>query len=148
MTTHISYRHPISEDMDAVAKLCGELGYPSSPQAVADRLEQFIDHEDHLVIVAAEDPGEPVGWIHAFLAHRLESDTFAEIGGMVVAEGHRSMGIGATLLQKTEAWARLKGVPAIRVRSNIVRERAHRFYLCSGYSQGKTAHIFEKVFGG
>jgi hypothetical protein len=34
-----------------------------------------------------------VGWIHAFVAHGIESDAFAEIGGMVVSQKHRGIGI-------------------------------------------------------
>lgn len=127
-----------------MAELCRELGYPSSGVAVAARLARFAGQEDHVVVVAADDAGEPVGWIHAFVAHRVESDPFVELGGMVVAEVHRGQGIGKRLLHEVEEWAKARQVKTIRVRSNVVRERAHRFYIRAGYRSSKTSHVFQK----
>jgi GNAT superfamily N-acetyltransferase len=148
MSIQISHRKLATGDEKALADLCGELGYPSSAQDVADRLQRFVDRQDHLVLVAVDDSDEPVGWIHAFVAYRVESDPFVEIGGMVVAEDFRGVGIGSQLLDKAEEWARSQQVTAIRVRSNVVRERAHRFYLRAGYSQTKTSQVFQKPLRG
>ena len=107
-------------------------------------MSYFLDREDHFVLVATDDSDTLVGWIHAFLVHLVETDRFAEIGGMVVSEEHRCTGIGTQLLEKAEEWARSQKVMAIRVRSNVVRERAHDFYERSGYKQIKTSHVFQK----
>ena len=57
--------------------------------------------------------------------------------------------IGAALLEEVEAWAwaRARGCAALRVRSNVVRERAHRFYRRAGFETIKTQHVFEKRIG-
>ena len=144
MTTQIHLRKPDTGDEEALAVLCGELGYPSSAQEIIERLSHFLDREDHFVLVATDNSDTPVGWIHAFVAHRVETDAFAEIGGMVVSEEHRGTGIGKQLLGKAEEWARSQKVRAIRVRSNVVRERAHDFYERAGYKQTKTSHVFQK----
>jgi GNAT superfamily N-acetyltransferase len=144
MTTHIYLRKPDTGDEEALAVLCGELGYPSSAQEIVERLSHLQDREDHFVLVATDDSDTPVGWIHAFVALRVETDAFAEIGGMVVSEEHRGAGIGTQLLGKAEEWARSQKLRTIRVRSNVVRERAHDFYEAAGYKQTKKLHVFQK----
>jgi GNAT superfamily N-acetyltransferase len=142
--TQICFRKAGTGDEEALAVLCGELGYPSSAKEIVERLSHFLDREEHFVLVATNDSDTPVGWIHAFIAYRVETNTFAEIGGMVVSEYHRGTGIGTELLKMAEEWARSHKVRVIRVRSNIVRERAHVFYERAGYLQSKTSHIFQK----
>ena len=148
MTTQIHLRKPGTGDEEALAVLCGELGYPSSAQEIVERLSHFLGREDHFVLVATDNSDTPVGWIHAFVAHRVETDAFAEIGGMVVSEKHRGTGIGTQLLGKAEEWARSQEVRAIRVRSNVARQRAHDFYKRAGYKQTKTSHVFQKPLQG
>ena len=44
------------------------------------------------------------------------------------------------------AWAREHGFGSILVRSQVMREDAHRFYLREGYAQTKTSAVFSKAF--
>ena len=143
--TKIFFRKADTGDEEALAILCGELGYPSTAKEIIKRLNHFLDREEHFVLLATNDIDMPVGWIHAFISHRVESDAFAEIGGMVVSEEHRNMRIGKQLLEKAEQWAKSQKVSVIRVRSNIIRERAHDFYELSGYKRSKTSHVFLKT---
>jgi predicted N-acetyltransferase YhbS len=142
--TQICLRKPDTGDEKPLADLCGELGYPSSAREIVERLSRFLDRQDHFVLVATDDSDTPVGWIHAFIVHRLETETVVEIGGIVVSEKHRGTGIGIELVRKAEEWAVAQKVRAIRVRSNIVRARAHGFYKRAGYKQTKTSHVFQK----
>lgn len=139
------FREPTPVDEERLAILCGELGYPSSASDVAERLSHFAHHNDHLVLIATDDKNQPIAWVHAFVAHRVESDRFVELGGMVVSESHRDTGIGGQLLVKAEEWATAQGAQAVRVRSHIARERAHQFYLRAGYEHSKTSHLFQKT---
>jgi GNAT superfamily N-acetyltransferase len=61
-----------------------------------------------------------------------------------VDEGQRSLGAGAKLLEAAEQWAKARGCQGISVRSNVVRERAHGFYLRNGYEHYKTQKAFRK----
>jgi hypothetical protein len=49
------------------------------------------------------------------------------------------------LVERGEAWARQRGLAAIGVRSNIIRERAHIFYERLGYTVTKTQKVFRKT---
>ena len=144
-------KHEIREvranDVAELTSLCEELGYPSSAEAVSYRLGLLIQTPGHLVLVAVDGNDRTIGWIHIGIVYRLESDPIAEIGGMVVAERWRGNGIGAALLTEGERWAASAGFRSVRVRSNVVRERTHGFYLRAGYAQTKTSHLFLKSLG-
>ena len=133
-------------DAERIARLSGELGYPASAAQVATRLRQLTPVSKHAVFVA-ESPDAAtgvVGWVHVSVAHLLESDIRAEVNGLVVAEGQRSAGAGAKLLEAAEEWARRRGCRGMNVRSNVIRERAHGFYERNGYEHYKTQKAFRK----
>ncbi|MGD8328256.1 MAG: GNAT family N-acetyltransferase [Acidobacteriota bacterium] len=142
--SEIRIRRAQSDDAESLAHLSGELGYPAAAAAVAQRLAVLLDRGDHAVLVAESAEGRVLGWAHAFVAHRLESPSFAEIGGLVVSEGVRGQGIGRCLVAAAERWARNRGLGAIRVRSNVVREEAHAFYRRLGYENLKEQAVFRK----
>ena len=134
-------------DAERIAQLSGELGYPASAAQVATRLRQLTPVSKHAVFVA-ESPDAAtgvVGWVHVSVAHLLESDIRAEVNGLVVAEGQRSAGAGAKLLEAAEEWARRRGCRGMNVRSNVIRERAHKFYERQGYEHYKTQKAFRKA---
>jgi len=74
----------------------------------------------------------------------IDSETRAEIHGLIVGEDQRSLGAGALLLEAAEKWARPRGCTAMNVRSNVMRERAHKFYERQGYEHYKTQKAFRK----
>jgi GNAT superfamily N-acetyltransferase len=82
--------------------------------------------------------------LHVSVSHLLESDIRAEVNGLIVAEGQRSAGAGAKLLEAAEDWARRHGCKAMNVRSNVIRDRAHKFYERQGYEHYKTQKAFRK----
>jgi GNAT superfamily N-acetyltransferase len=129
-------------DVERVADLLTQLGYPTTGSSVAARFAR-IDAEQNALLVADES-GTARAWIHFAVHAYLESDDTAEIVGLVVADGHRSRGIGTSLVDAAESWAAGKGCRALRVRSRIVRERAHAFYERAGFERIKTQHCFEK----
>jgi hypothetical protein len=51
-----------------------------------------------------------------------------------------------SLLAIAEQWARSHGCTTISVRSNVTRERAHRFCTRNGYEHAKTQKLFQKQF--
>jgi GNAT superfamily N-acetyltransferase len=136
------------EDAAEVAVLSGQLGYPATTEAVARRFATFAGRADLVALVAEDAGGALVGWIQAHAETLLESDPIPVIGGLVVRESARGRGIGRALLEAVEAWAAARGYPGLRVRSNVVRERAHRFYERAGYARTKTQHNFTKPLAG
>ncbi len=131
-------------DAEQVAVLSGQLGYPATSAQILRRWKGLKPASEHAVFVA-ELPGTgTVGWLHVSVAHVLETDTRAEVNGLIVAEGQRSLGAGAQLLDAAEKWARQRGCTAMNVRSNVIRERAHKFYERQGYEHYKSQKAFRK----
>jgi (aminoalkyl)phosphonate N-acetyltransferase len=136
-----------ADDADArhLAQLCTELGYRVEPCAAAARLAGLTCRADHIVWTAVDpQAGQIVGWIHVYLTWLLISDVYAEVGGLVVASGYRRRKVGEKLLAQAEAWAAAHDCRQLRVRSNVVRQAAHRFYLGNGYRLEKDQHVFTK----
>ena len=131
-------------DAARIAQLSGELGYPASAEQIAARLRQLTPATKHAVFVAESAEGGLIGWVHVSTSYLLESDLRAEVNGLIVAEGQRSAGAGAKLLQAAEEWARKRGCKGMNVRSNVIRERAHKFYEANGYEHYKTQKAFRK----
>jgi len=133
-------------DAERIAKLSGELGYPASAKQIATRLRQLRPATKHAVFLAESPEAGVIGWVHVSTSHLLENDLRAEVNGLIVAEGQRSGGAGAKLLQAAENWARKRGCKGMNVRSNVIRERAHKFYEMNGYEHYKTQKAFRKAF--
>jgi len=132
-----------ADDAEAAAELSGELGYPIAPAAMRARIDALAASSDHGVFVASLE-GIVVGWIHVAAVLHVQSDPRAEIGGLVVSTAVRGRRIGAALVARAEAWAREHGFDSILVRSQVMREDAHRFYLREGYTRTKTSAVFAK----
>lgn len=108
------------------------------------RLERLLASERDSVLVAVVD-GSVAAWMHVLVCSSLESDDYAEIRGLVVGERFRSGGIGARLVAAAEEWARSRGLMRVRVRSDVLRKDAHRFYERQGYRVTKNQAVFDKV---
>jgi GNAT superfamily N-acetyltransferase len=139
----VSIRRLSVDDAEAAAELSSQLGYPSSPGDFRERIEELSRTTDRIAFAAVVD-GQIVGWIDAAMERHLQYAASAVIGGLVVREDMRGLGVGRRLCLEVEEWARSKSVPVVRVRSQIKREDAHRFYLRDGYRQVKTSLVFEK----
>ncbi|MGA2420946.1 MAG: GNAT family N-acetyltransferase [Candidatus Acidiferrum sp.] len=141
----VTVRRARISDARNIAKLSGELGYPSTAAKVVKRLRAMKPASHHAVFVAATKTARVVGWLHISVAHLLESGTRAELNGLIVSEAQRSLGAGAQLLAAAEAWAKQRKCTAVNLRSNVIRERAHKFYLRQGYEHYKTQKAFWKA---
>lgn len=131
-------------DVPALTRLSTQLGYPASEAVTQARLEILLSESEHALLVAESEEGKVVGWAHGLMRKLLIHDVHIEIGGLVVDENYRGMGVGEKLLVEIEDWARGKDIQAVFLRSNIVREEAHEFYEKMGYEMTKTSKIFWK----
>src|SRR5438270_9135421 len=141
--TGLLIRRLTAADAGTAAELSGELGYPCPAEDLRERIEELSRTADRVAFAAVVD-GQMVGWIDAAMERHLQYAASAVIGGLVVREDTRGLGIGRRLCLEVEEWARSKSVPLVRVRSQIKREDAHRFYLRDGYRKVKTSFVFEK----
>ncbi|HEY6945347.1 MAG TPA: GNAT family N-acetyltransferase [Candidatus Acidoferrum sp.] len=137
-------RRAKSADAPRLAELATQLGYPSTAAQLRQRLRQISPASQNAVFVAEAEGAGVVGWLHVSKQALLESDIRAEVNGLVVKDGQRSLGAGARLLVAAEDWACKHGCKSMSVRSNVIRERAHKFYERNGYEHYKTQKSFRK----
>lgn len=128
-------------DAEALASLSGQLGYPADVPTILRRLAQV---EHGVVLVALDAKGAVCAVAHAEPRHLLIAEPFVELEALVVDEAVRGAGAGAMLLAAVEAWARERDFSSVRVRSNVLRERAQRFYQRKGYIEKKRQAVFLK----
>ena len=147
-TPDVAVRRMRADDAAAAAELARQLGYPTTAAQAGERLRRAAQTPDAVVLVAEAAAGRVVGWAHAFGVYLLESEPYAELGGLVVDEGERGRGVGRALVAAVESWAREGGFASVRLRSNVVRERAHAFYERLGYERVKTQHCFRRELRG
>lgn len=125
-----------------VQRLSGQLGYPMAIMDIESNISELITAKDHIAFVALENE-KVVGWIHAFKGLFLESKPFIEIGGLVVDEEYRGKRVGKQLVQKVKEWSLEKGFEILRVRSNVKRKEAHKFYLKLDFTEIKEQKVFQ-----
>lgn len=145
MTPAFRIRPALLPDAPEIARLSGELGYPSTPAAITGRLARMVEDPRYVVLVAVE-PGAAglLGWITAEERLSLETGALFEVTGLVVGMTARRRGVGARLVGACEAWAWQRGARRLRVRSNAAREESHAFYEALGFVRRKTQHAYEK----
>jgi GNAT superfamily N-acetyltransferase len=132
-----------SSDAERISSLMTQLGYDVSPGEIAARLAGTPQRR--AVFVATDEKGEVAGWASICVDEHFVDGKVGAIEGFIVDDRMRSRGIGALLLHAAEGWARDRGCAAVRVHSNVVRERAHAFYARHGYATAKTQRHLKKV---
>ena len=140
-------RAVIPDDAEAVAELSDQLGYPTSAQETRARIELLARDPERLTLAAILH-GQLVGWIDSCVERHLQAPDMVNINGLVVRDTVRGARIGQQLCHAVEQWALSRNIPAVRVRSQIKREDAHRFYVRDGYRKVKTSFVFEKTLRG
>jgi GNAT superfamily N-acetyltransferase len=146
MTPPLTIRAPEAADYARLAELAGELGYPSTAADIARRLSALPKISPHHAVFVAQRPAEPIaGWICLAMQGTVESDAHVEVTGFVVGAEFRSQKIGEKLLKRGEEWAREQGAHSMRLRSNVIRDRAHAFYIREGYEHYKTQKALRKT---
>jgi len=134
-------RTATAADAEELARLSGELGYPSTASQVHGRLSLLDDSERTLLVAVAG--GRLAGFIDVHVQRVVEADPYAEVGGLVVSAKHRGRGLGAALLTAAATWARERGLAVMWIRANLAREGAHEFYPAAGCRHVKDQRVYE-----
>jgi ribosomal protein S18 acetylase RimI-like enzyme len=116
-----------------VAALLDDLGYPSTPEQAAERIDRIAIDPSTWVIVA--ELGSEIAGLGALHVQNLveRDDLGCEVAGLVVGERFRRHGIGERLMQALEAEARRRGGRFMVLNTAHRRADAHAFYEALGY---------------
>lgn len=126
-----------------MAALVTELGYPMDADTWARRFAALP--ADHCVLVATSEDDAVLGFAHAHATEPLLLERTAELASLVVTEHARGQRIGEALIDAIVEWARAAGFVALRLRSNVVRAEAHRFYDRLGFARTKQQIVFDRA---
>ena len=124
------------EDIQALALLMDDLGYPTHVEQMQTRFNRINSHPDYKTIVA-ELNDEVVGMAGLCKGIYYEMDgIYMRIVAFVVKESCRKMGIGKKMILAAEHWAVEQGLNTILINSGNRAERqtSHLFYEQMGYS--------------
>ena len=141
MAEEVTIRNISVNDSNSIVKLSNELGYTISLTEVDFLIESIINAKKQWAFVALKS-NKIVGFVHAFYALRLTTPAFIEIGGLIVSENERAQGIGQMLVEHVEQ--NLDHNLKIRIRCNMERKDAHRFYANLNYQKQKEQIVFVK----
>jgi ribosomal protein S18 acetylase RimI-like enzyme len=136
----LSVRPARPADSEAIAALVKDLGFESSPDAIAERLAGLKKkRETPLVAVQGEVIGV-LAWHVTPVLHRPRP--VGRITMMVVADGERRHGAGRALVEAACEEMRAKGCGLVEVTSNVDLSGAHGFYRRLGFE--RTSYRFAR----
>ena len=138
----IQVREAVAKDINEINSVSAHLGYsPSSINTAENRLNDILNSESDFLWVCTE--GNTIrGWLHLFVALRLASPKFLEIGGLVVEESSRRQGIGRELVNEAIRYSKRSKL-SLRVRCNSNRKSANQFYKDLGFVTNKKQNVHE-----
>jgi GNAT superfamily N-acetyltransferase len=129
------------EDLPLVRQLNFQLGYSGTIKQIRARFVGVREQPGQELFVALV--GERlVGWLHVQSHRSLESEPYAEIAGLIVDRNERRHGVGRALVERACAWAKEQQHATVRVRSDVQREEAAKFYPALGFEILKTQHNY------
>ena len=135
MSNGVHIRAAADPDAESIARLMGELGYPSTPEQVRARMARVAGDDPYAAFVAEVD-GAVAGFLGLQTGWAYEHDRpFARIITLVVDARVRRRGVGAALVEFAEVWARERGAYVLMLTTNVRRQEAHRFYESVGFSR-------------
>jgi ribosomal protein S18 acetylase RimI-like enzyme len=122
-------------DEPQLAELMTQLGYPTSAEEMAGRMDMISRDETFATFVAAEG-NDVLGVIGVSDCPSYEhNDRNGRIIALVVRVDVRRRGVGRELIRFAENYLAQKKVGRIVLTSRITREDAHKFYESLGYAR-------------
>ncbi|HWD86580.1 MAG TPA: GNAT family N-acetyltransferase [Mucilaginibacter sp.] len=135
MSENIIVRNAGPEDIEDMALLMTQLGYPTSPREMRIRFESIASHPDYCTLIArAGDEIVGLAGLVKGLYYEYNGE-YLRILAFVVKESGRKRGIGRVLLKACEQWGVSQGlnVAVLNSGNRAAREAAHAFYQKMGY---------------
>lgn len=142
--SQVTIREVKIEDAPFIAKLSLQMDHEMNENEARERLAKIMEDKTQVLLVA-EVEGKVLGYNSVSANYELLNGIQARIEGLVVDENARGLGLGRTLMEKAEDWAREKGSKSMKLASNSKRIEAHKFYEKIGYTKAKEQAAFKKV---
>ena len=135
-------RDCIPADIESLATLTTELGYPTAASEMEVRLKEISENPNCRTIVAEQDE-QIVGYMGLLKSSSWEhNECFVRIQALVVKSDYRKFGVGKSLIAYAESWGREIGARSITLNCGNREERAaaHKFYVSVGFEAKSTGY--------
>lgn len=137
-------REVIKDDIKGIYNLSLQLGYDYLKEKMDSKLNSIINDSSHKIFVAVD--GDIItGYIHVELYRVLFANDLLNILGIVVNSSFRLKGVGRSLINVVEEYAKEIGCSGIRANSGISRKKAHLFYESNGFFREPDQKRFYKT---
>jgi GNAT superfamily N-acetyltransferase len=133
MNDVIFFRPLVSADLAGAADLLALLNAETPLPLIAERLETLLTDHDHYQLIGAFSNKTLVGVAGAWVATKIWCGRYLEIDNLVVADSHRSSGIGSQLIAHLEAMARARDCKILVLDSYTANTPSHRLYHRLGF---------------
>jgi GNAT superfamily N-acetyltransferase len=134
MNPGLIVRDARSTDADSLARLCTQLGYPSTSDLMPQRVAR-IGGDPNARALVAEKNDDVIGLATIHLRYTMNHEApIAQLTLLVVDESNRTHGVGRALVETAEAWAKERGSRRITVTTALNRAGAHAFYERLSYA--------------
>jgi GNAT superfamily N-acetyltransferase len=131
------------EDASEISALITELGYPTQPIEMQERLAKVLSHADFKTFVCQLD-GKLVGMAGGCQSLYYEKNGYyVRITALVTTDDERKKGVGLALINAFENWAREIGASdlVLNCGNRPERDAAHVFYKKIGFIAKSTGYF-------
>ncbi|MBA2380620.1 MAG: GNAT family N-acetyltransferase [Chloroflexi bacterium] len=140
----VTLRPAAKEDVERIAALFTDEGYPSGPTDIVERLARF--DSDFSRVIVADIGGVVLGFVAVHALPRFEhSDRIIRIMALVVDPGERGRGIGGLLIEEAERLGRELGAAFAEITAGHHRPDARRLYEELGYDASVAAYLRKRL---
>jgi GNAT superfamily N-acetyltransferase len=143
----VRLRDPLPEDAPQIAEITRvALGYDVTAGDVARRMLSVLADPAQFLLVAEDEAGRAIGYIHACDYPSLFYEPLKYVIALAVEPTYHGYGTGRALLTACEEWAKKGGAAGVRLSSGANRVAAHSFYQHLGYVIRKDQKSLWKLF--
>ena len=121
-----------SEYLEEAAAIVGKFNKKLEAHVVRERFVRAFSFETYLCF-GIFDGKELVGVCGGWISDRIYCGKQLELDNLVIAESHRSKGIGKTLLEFVESYCLNHQFESIELNTYVTNAGSHKFYFDNGY---------------
>jgi N-acetylglutamate synthase-like GNAT family acetyltransferase len=124
-------RRASAADAPVIAALLGQLGYPTDAADVPRRMEQLVQHRGIVLLAERDERVVGLATAHVLSVLNRKRDV-AWLTALVVDETARGSGVGRSLVQAVESFARTANCERLSVTTHEDWMHAREFYVRVG----------------
>lgn len=115
-----------------------------SKDQLEDKILDVLNHDDEKIFLAVCDD-EVIGYIYVNIYDVLYQEPIANIVSFILNMNKKHNGVGKTLIEAAENWAKDKGIKKARIVSDVNRTHGHSLFKKLGYVINETDFEFKKA---